>query len=198
MPAPKIITKELIINQAFSLVREKGKEELSARNIAKKIGCSTQPIYSCFSNMQELTTAIVKHAMQYAIDKFLLPKEEDDEFMQMGLGYIKLAREEKNLFKLLFLTENYFSENGLDIWRENEELLLTNMKNDNHLKGLSDDILLQILKDMRIYSHGLATIVYTSPNIITDQEVFNLISQMGKKNIEWELSNQANQVIHLK
>lgn len=40
-----IIAQEVIIEAAFELVRKEGFEVLSARNIAKQIGCSTQPIY---------------------------------------------------------------------------------------------------------------------------------------------------------
>lgn len=45
MPRSTIIAQEVIIEAAFELVRKEGFEVLSAQNIAKQIGCSTQPIY---------------------------------------------------------------------------------------------------------------------------------------------------------
>jgi len=45
MPRSTIIAQEVIIEAAFELVRKEGFEVLSTRNIAKQIGCSTQPIY---------------------------------------------------------------------------------------------------------------------------------------------------------
>ena len=45
MPRSTIIAQEVIIEAAFELVRKEGFEVLSARNIVKQIGCSTQPIY---------------------------------------------------------------------------------------------------------------------------------------------------------
>ena len=45
MPKSTVIAQEVIIEAAFELVRKEGFEVLSARNIAKQIGCSTQPIY---------------------------------------------------------------------------------------------------------------------------------------------------------
>ena len=48
MPKPTTITQEVIIETAFEMVRKEGFAVLSARNIAKQIGCSTQPIYWCY------------------------------------------------------------------------------------------------------------------------------------------------------
>ena len=44
MPKSTTITQEIIIETAFEMVRKEGFAVLSARNIAKQIGCSTQPI----------------------------------------------------------------------------------------------------------------------------------------------------------
>ena len=51
MPAVKKITRESIINGAFDVLREKGYSALNARSVAEKTGCSTQPIYNSFKNM---------------------------------------------------------------------------------------------------------------------------------------------------
>ena len=46
MPKQKI-TKEMIIETAFEIVRKEGLENLLVKNIAAKLNCSVQPIYSC-------------------------------------------------------------------------------------------------------------------------------------------------------
>ena len=60
MPKPTIITQEVIIETAFEMVRKEGFAVLSARNIAKQIGCSTQPIYWSYKNMDDLKAEICK------------------------------------------------------------------------------------------------------------------------------------------
>ena len=60
MPKPTTITQEVIIETAFEMVRKEGFAVLSARNIAKQIGCSTQPIYWCYKNMGDLKAEICK------------------------------------------------------------------------------------------------------------------------------------------
>ena len=48
MPPKTRITKEMIINAGFEIVRFDGVEALNARNIASKLSCSTQPVMYCF------------------------------------------------------------------------------------------------------------------------------------------------------
>ena len=43
MPKPTTITQEVIIETAFEMVRKEGFAVLSARNIAKQIGCLLSP-----------------------------------------------------------------------------------------------------------------------------------------------------------
>lgn len=45
MPAIKKISREAIINAAIDVLREGGAMAINARSIAKKLECSTQPIY---------------------------------------------------------------------------------------------------------------------------------------------------------
>ena len=47
------------------MVRKEGFAVLSARNIAKQIGCSTQPIYWCYKNMDDLKAEICKKALPF-------------------------------------------------------------------------------------------------------------------------------------
>ena len=54
MPPLQRTGKDQIINAAFDIVREEGFCNLNARAIAKKLGVSTQPIFSNFKNMEDL------------------------------------------------------------------------------------------------------------------------------------------------
>ena len=53
MPKQRI-TKDMVVEAAFELAREGGMEQVLVKNIAEKLGCSVQPIYSYCSNMEEL------------------------------------------------------------------------------------------------------------------------------------------------
>ena len=109
MPPKQSITKEMIIDAAFVLVRKKGISALSARNIAKSLNCSTQPIYSCFKTMSDLEKEIIQKATGFVQDKYLVSKtKQDNNFRSIGLGYIAMAKKEKHLFQQVTLTRyNY-------------------------------------------------------------------------------------------
>ena len=54
MPTTTKITKELILDTALEIAREKGKEGISNRELAKRMNCSIRPIYYQFKNVEEL------------------------------------------------------------------------------------------------------------------------------------------------
>lgn len=107
MPPKVKVTKEDIVNAAVQLVRENGEAAINARNIASYLQCSTQPVFSNFSTMYELRLAALKKAdelcreyMQREVDKGEFPA-----YKANGMAYIRFAKEEKELFKLLYMRD---------------------------------------------------------------------------------------------
>lgn len=105
MPPVQKTGKDEIINVAFNIVRKEGFYNLNARAIAKKLGVSTQPIFSNFKNMEDLKMEIVRKATALY---FSMLKEEEKSgkyppYKARGMAYIRFAKEEKNLFRLLFM-----------------------------------------------------------------------------------------------
>lgn len=60
MPAKRIITREMIIEKALEIAKEKDFSFINARLLAKELNCSTQPIYWSFKNMDDLKKNIIK------------------------------------------------------------------------------------------------------------------------------------------
>ena len=59
--APKVkVTKGQILTAAVNIVRRDGIGALNARDLAKRLNCSTQPIFSCYSTMEKLKTDVWK------------------------------------------------------------------------------------------------------------------------------------------
>lgn len=58
MPAVKKVPREEIVDAAVEVLREGGAAAINARSVAKKLGCSTQPIYLSFRSMDELKDAM--------------------------------------------------------------------------------------------------------------------------------------------
>jgi Transcriptional regulator len=149
-----------MIEKAFEIVRREGDTSLTARKLAKELNCSTQPIYQAFSDMKELKMELIKKAQENMFryimqnDDTQLPKE-----LAYILSYIQFAREEKNLFQLIFTT------GGLNLSGVNElDTDATNMNMDLNMIIYANGIVMmqafhsfedsdEKIKDMLIHAY---------------------------------------------
>ena len=117
MPRKTVIHKDELIKGSVEIVRANGPEALHARAIAKALGCSTQPIFSNFSSMDDLMTSVLEAALDVYND-FVRSEFERDSgyppYKTNGMAYIRFAIEEKNLFKLLFMRDRTNDPNPVE------------------------------------------------------------------------------------
>ena len=113
MPPKTKITREMILDASFKIVREEGHESLNARRIAEYLECSTQPILYNFSTVDELRGEVYKIADEYHTS-YIMPKGDSgkDPMLELGLNYIRFGHEESHLFRFLFQTNKF---GGTDI-----------------------------------------------------------------------------------
>ena len=158
MPPKFRITKEDIIDAAVDIVRKNGEQSINARNIATALNCSTQPVFSNFATMEELRLAIVDKADQLcqAYMKREVESGEYPPYKANGMAYIRFAKEEKELFKLLYMrdrsAETVPEETDLSSQMENI------VHNNTGLEGFE---LKLFHLEMWAYVHGIATMIAT-------------------------------------
>ena len=107
MPPKVKITKDEIVAATLELLRHEGEDAMNARRIAAHLGCSTQPVFSNFASMEELQHAVLAAAYQY-YHNFLVQEAQGGKYppyKAYGMAYIRFAREEKVLFKALFMCD---------------------------------------------------------------------------------------------
>ena len=103
MPPKAKINREMIIDAAYDIVRESGEGNINARNIAEKLGCSTQPVLYVFKTMNEIKECVYQKADEYHTEYLMqISESEKDPTMAIGKNYIRFGVEEKNLFRFLF------------------------------------------------------------------------------------------------
>ena len=151
------ITKEIIIKTAFEMVRKEGFAVLSARNIAKKIGCSTQPIYWSYKNMDDLKAEVCQKALSHLKNTMCQYKKTGNPFLDLGLGYIRIAHTEPALFKAFYM-DNIMQIQMTDIIPENKEVIEL-MKNTEDFKKMSDEEIKNIFFKSWMLVHGIASLV---------------------------------------
>ena len=113
MPPKARVTREDILNAVFDLVRAEGQGALSVRAVAKRLGCSTQPILYNFATVEELKAAVYEKADDFHT-AYILPQGEEgaDALLRLGLNYVRFGHEEKHLFRLLFESNQF---GGMDL-----------------------------------------------------------------------------------
>ena len=107
MPPKVKITKEDIIDAAVGIVRKDGVGAIGARTLATALGCSTQPIFSNFTSMEELESKTLGAAYELYLDfiKSELDSGKYPPYKAFGMAYVRFAKDEKELFKLLFMRD---------------------------------------------------------------------------------------------
>ena len=107
MPPKVKITKKMVADAAFELVKTSGHENLNARTISEYLECSTQPVLYSFKTMDEIREAAYEIADGYHT-RFIMPKDTDENpMLALGLNYVRFGQEEKNLFRFLFQTDKF-------------------------------------------------------------------------------------------
>lgn len=107
MPPKVKVSREEIIHAAVALVRREGPAALNARALARQLQISTQPIFSNFPTMEDLKYEVLNCA-ERIYQRFLqedLEKKEYPPFKISGMSYIRFARQERELFKLLLMRD---------------------------------------------------------------------------------------------
>ena len=176
LPTTTKITKEMILNTAFEIAREKGFENISNRELAKKMNCSIRPIYYQFKNVEELNKELYKKIERYFYE-FLMNNMIKDVplYKQIGINYIKFAIAENNLFKFLFMTETKDEPSAFITTDEKgfEEVV----KAIKISTKLSDKDIKSFHIKMWIFAHGIATLSATKSVKFTDEQIQDLLSQ---------------------
>ena len=175
MPTKIRISKDMILDAAFEIVRKDGMEKLSNRELANKLSCSIRPIYYQFENVEEMQKELYIKIEQYFYE-FLLDNmvEGIPQYKQIGINYIRFAKREKQLFQTLFMNSTgltpdaFVSKDGED-YKEIEKLIKisTNLK-EEEIKDFHTK--------MWIFCHGIATLVASGTVKLTDSQIQNLLS----------------------
>ena len=158
MPPKVKVTKEAIIHAAVELVRASGSDAINARTLAAALNCSTQPIFSNFPTMDAL-----RHAVLLQADALCREYREKEvtagvfpAYKANGMAYIRFAKEEKELFKLLYMRnrggEAVTVQVGID---DQMEIIVQNNT------GLADMDAKLFHLEMWAVVHGIATMLAT-------------------------------------
>ena len=169
MPAVRKVSKEQIIDAAVDVLRDDGFSAINARSVAKKLGCSTQPIYFSFRNMEELKAALTERAIQMHTqrvrDSLRIHEGNDSRYSSYGMGFVKFAAEEKQLFRWLYLESEQLGPYQNDVLTSEVISVITEEF------GYEEDVARRFHQDMVYFTYGLAILANTDHLHLTEAEL---------------------------
>ena len=157
MPPKTKITRDMIINAAVEVAKQKGYENINARTVSEQLRCSTQPVMYHFSTIDAMKQAAYAQVDRLHSEYLTTFSPEQDPLLGIGLNYIRFAVEEPQLFRFLFQS-GYAKEKSLLEMIDSEELIpvLTAMQEG---AGLSMEKTKQIFLTVALFAHGYASII---------------------------------------
>lgn len=185
---PKITTsKEMIIEAGYSIADEEGIGQINCRAIAKRLGCSTQPVFSRFPNMDELKEEVFKYACDKLEESIAdrIESSKDTSVLEITVTTLAdLARSHKNLYKLIYLSD-FRSEK---CFLEEQEKYQTNKLIKKELidrYNIDSKKVEGIFERSSLLVHGICTVIATTAMNYSNKQVIEIINDeltdAGKK-----------------
>ena len=177
MPPKVKYTREQITDAAYEIVRSKGESALTARSLAAELGISTAPIFTAFENIEELQGTVARKAADLYNSYIEKGLDYTPPFKGTGLMYIKFAKDEPELFKMLFMRGDDGEEPShyLPSGDENEPLIRQAIENTH---SFEEEKTKRLYNHLSIYAHGIAVLFAQGRCIFTDEDVSRMLTEV--------------------
>ena len=158
-----------IVDCAFELARTEGLQRLSARTLAHRLGSSTSPIYTAFQTMAEIEDQVCERSTRTMLEYQLQPRT-GSPLVDLCLGYLLFAMEERQLFQDMFLNKNELPAHSRQM-RDFafDQLMDKALAREDSLRGLPEDRRRELLEVLWTYTHGLAAQLNVGALALPDQ-----------------------------
>ena len=174
--APKNkFTREEMVEAALRVVRAKGIDGLTAKTLADELGTSTQPVFTAFGSMDAVRREVYAAAVRVYDGYTNTGLKEKIPFFGVGMQYVRFAREEPELYRLLFLTrtQEYSAIKSMEHLRE---LVRPTLVKIYHITAAEADI---YFRDLWFVVHSLSTLIVTGDCSYSDGEIGQILTGMS-------------------
>lgn len=187
MARKKEIDKQRILDAAYKLAVRGGIESLTARNIAKAVKCSTQPIYLEFENMQDLCNQVLAKISDELKSNTLQQNFTGESLIDLDLSYLYFAKEHIDLFRAMFVDGKFGNQMIVDTLMG---LGLEKFKQQFDAEQFSEERLNHIVISNWIAATGLATLLINKmANFSQAQMISVLKAQIHEAMLNDRLTN---------
>ena len=180
MPRLKF-TKEIVVEAGYELMKKEGFQNVSVRKIANYLKCSTAPIYFNFRTIDELKEEII-NVCKEKLKKYLYGNYSERKILSGAIGFVIFAREEKELFRTIFLDT---TERFEKLYEMTLNELLTKENLHESFPALEKEEAKKVINKLWYFLFGYATMLCTRfdedyRKNETDEVIENKISEIAK------------------
>ena len=173
MPPKVKFLQEEIVDAALQVVREKGADALTAREAAAKLGVSTRPIFTYFDTMEQLRGEVCAQAKARYVDCITLGLAEPIPFLGVWRQYLRFAKEEPELYRMLFLTRPGGAMRSLAL---SQDLARESIMRVYDMDARTAD---SYFRDLWLVAFSFATLVVTDDCPYTEQEMLDVGAEIS-------------------
>ncbi|MBD5547279.1 MAG: TetR/AcrR family transcriptional regulator [Lachnospiraceae bacterium] len=175
MARKETITRADLIQAAFAILQEDGIEQVTARKLAAKANCSTQPIFRIYKNMEELIEELFGKASDFFHDYYEdFQRQTVTPFVNLGQAYIKFAGEHKKIFEFVFLSSERFGRSLYDLVNGNGGYVSREIHAATS-QGCSNAS--ELFMKMWIFIHGAACMSLTGDYDLSEDETMQMLKE---------------------
>ena len=174
-------SKEDILEKSVEFIKKHGYSKLTVRELAKYIGCSTQPIFKNYDNFDKYKEDLkfyLRRDYSAFINKYVDIK---DHLYTISYAYAFYAKKEPNVFFSLFMADLAGSRTVEEVLNTDRNFETINAMVKQYRISLEDAK--KVYREVRFYTHGIATQLCVNSIKLTDKEIRDLI----RNNIEINL-----------
>lgn len=185
MPPVKKFQREDIVLAAYNIVKREGIKGVNARRIAKELGCSVQPIFHNFASMEILYQEVYKKMYQKYQEYLMSGISKEHPYKQMGLAYIRFAKDYPEFFKLIFMQKTNLNAETFVI---SDAIGKDVIGVGRTLTGLSYEDQKKFHVKVWIFTHGIACLVATNTVKFTEEEIEKLLTDTVREMLHGHLN----------
>lgn len=178
MPPKEKVSKVNVYETAFEMTREYGFKEVTARKLAERLGCSTQPIFRAYENMDELRSDLFYMSTDYFNDYMLARAKKirnKPMYMAVSLSYLELASREKNLFELIASIDDFGTQTIAEFLEKDEwQEILAKLPG---MEKATNDERKQLFMMLWMFVHGLASLTVSNRVSLNDKQIKELLEK---------------------
>ena len=173
--APKNkFTKAEMVEAALQVVRAKGLGGLTAKTMAEELGTSTQPVFTGFGSMDSVRREVYAAAVRVYDSYTDAGLHQENPFFGVGMQYIRFAREEPELYRILFLTQTQGREcSAMQSMAHLQELVRPTLMEIYQITAEEADV---YFRDLWFVAHSLATLIVTGDCPYSDREIGQILT----------------------